>query len=553
MLATQQIGNEVTITRYTYDGEGNRIASQTNEQDAVYYVNDTSGLSMVLAETDENGNEKAFYTIGQERISLSRDGEVWYYGYDGHGDTRLLMDEAGTVTDTYRYDAWGNMLSKTGSTGNTYLYTGESFDANTGLYYLRARYMNPANGLFISMDSYQGSLYEPVTLHKYLYANANPVVYTDPTGYFSFSETQIAQTIQAELNSQVTLSFKTVMKMVNVASTSYSTTRRAVTSILEGDSAMSVMGEWLIGAISGALIGILLPIACVIPKPVMTVISVLLTVLIVPQVIEDWKNGDYDLAVAGGLQMLSSLSAIFMKCFTGDTLVATEDGDKRIDEIAVGDYVWSEDTVTGEQVLKRVSKVYVKETDHLIHIGTSTGEDIETTENHPFYTEERGWVAASELEEGETLHTEDGSVVTVTYNQDEWLREPVKVYNLEVERLHTYYVTADRVLVHNEYSVGDETPGGRKFTRHGAERANERGYSGEDIDDILDSWTNSYPQENGKIAYAKSQTYGYDVVVMDEDGETIVSVIGGNAKKGYRNTLNTIQDVIKMIKNYMNQ
>ena len=149
--------------------------------------------------------------------------------------------------------------------------------------------------------------------------------------------------------------------------------------------------------------------------------------------------------------MLSSLSAIFMKCFTGDTLVATEDGDKRIDEIAVGDYVWAEDTVTGEQVLKRVSKVYVKETDHLIYIGTSTGEDIETTKNHPFYTEERGWVAASELEEGETLHTEDGNIVTVIYNHDEWLKEPVKVYNLEVERLHTYYVTVDRVLVHNKY------------------------------------------------------------------------------------------------------
>ena len=150
--------------------------------------------------------------------------------------------------------------------------------------------------------------------------------------------------------------------------------------------------------------------------------------------------------------MLSSLSAIFMKCFTGDTLVATEDGDKRIDEIEVNDYVWAEDTVTGEQVLKRVSKVYVKETDHLIHIGTSTGEDIETTKNHPFYTEERGWVAASELEEGETLHTEDGNIVTVTYNHDEWLEEPVKVYNLEVEGLHTYYVTVDRVLVHNEYN-----------------------------------------------------------------------------------------------------
>ena len=169
--------------------------------------------------------------------------------------------------------------------------------------------------------------------------------------------------------------------------------------------------------------------------------------------------------------MLSSLSAIFMKCFTRNTLVATEDGDKRIDEIAVGDSVWAEGTVTGEQVLRRVSKVYVKETDHLIHIGTSIGEDIETTENHPFYTEERGWVAASELEEGETLHTEDGSVVTVTYNRDEWLKEPVKVYNLEVEGLHTYYVTVDRVLVHNIYGDEnninvDKSQLGKKFSEH---------------------------------------------------------------------------------------
>lgn len=43
--------------------------------------------------------------------------------------------------------------------------------------------MNPSSGIFISMDSYQGSIYDPVTLHKYLYANANPVMYTDPSGY----------------------------------------------------------------------------------------------------------------------------------------------------------------------------------------------------------------------------------------------------------------------------------------------------------------------------------------------------------------------------------
>ena len=45
--------------------------------------------------------------------------------------------------------------------------------------------MNPSTGTFISMDTYEGSIYEPDTLHKYLYANGNPVKYSDPTGNFS--------------------------------------------------------------------------------------------------------------------------------------------------------------------------------------------------------------------------------------------------------------------------------------------------------------------------------------------------------------------------------
>ena len=54
--------------------------------------------------------------------------------------------------------------------------------------------MNPGTGTFISMDSYQGSMYDPVGLHKYLYAGANPVQYTDPTGYSRLDETTVTQT-----------------------------------------------------------------------------------------------------------------------------------------------------------------------------------------------------------------------------------------------------------------------------------------------------------------------------------------------------------------------
>lgn len=45
--------------------------------------------------------------------------------------------------------------------------------------------MDTSTGRFISQDSYQGSINDPVSLHKYLYANSNPVTYSDPSGYKS--------------------------------------------------------------------------------------------------------------------------------------------------------------------------------------------------------------------------------------------------------------------------------------------------------------------------------------------------------------------------------
>ena len=75
-----------------------------------------------------------------------------FYGYDGMGSARLLTDSTGTVTDTFDYDAWGNAVNTTGTTPNLYLYRGEQYDSDLGLYYLRARYFNPLTGRFLTKD-----------------------------------------------------------------------------------------------------------------------------------------------------------------------------------------------------------------------------------------------------------------------------------------------------------------------------------------------------------------------------------------------------------------
>ena len=201
--ATVQNGVLVTEESYTYDYEGNRTSKTTHRSDGVTeyvkYINDNSSLTNVLAEIGSEGSVQAYYTIGADLISQERDGNVSVYLYDGHGSVVGLANENGKVTDTYAYDAFGNLLKSTGSTKNHYRYCGEQFDETTGLYYLRARYMDTSTGRFISQDTYQGTINAPVSLHKYLYANANPAMYSDPSGYASIMGKVVELAAKAEL------------------------------------------------------------------------------------------------------------------------------------------------------------------------------------------------------------------------------------------------------------------------------------------------------------------------------------------------------------------
>jgi len=126
------------------------------------------------------------YTYGLQRIDENQIvNNAWtpsFYGYDGFGTVRQLTNSAGSVTDSYEYDAYGNKISSTGTTANNYLYRGEQWDPDLGLYYLRARYYNPVTGRFMSRDPEDGKIKIPATLHKYLYADGDPVNGFDRTG-----------------------------------------------------------------------------------------------------------------------------------------------------------------------------------------------------------------------------------------------------------------------------------------------------------------------------------------------------------------------------------
>ena len=148
---------------------------------------------------------------GDGLIAMDRGGAKSWYLYDGHGSVRMLANGTGQTTDTWTYDAWGETTSRTGVTENDYLYAGERFDQTTELYQLRARYLDPKTGTFLSLDPYQGNRHDPASLHKYMYANANPVNNVDPTGMWTLGELGGAMAGQGILAGANGLNFWTVL------------------------------------------------------------------------------------------------------------------------------------------------------------------------------------------------------------------------------------------------------------------------------------------------------------------------------------------------------
>ena len=102
------------------------------------------------------------------------------------GDVVQLVDAAGETVASYEYDPWGNLLSKEPTDpriqGQPIRYAGYVYDAETKLYYLQARYYDPATARFISRDPDTGDEDDPITMNGYTYADGNPVMMVDADG-----------------------------------------------------------------------------------------------------------------------------------------------------------------------------------------------------------------------------------------------------------------------------------------------------------------------------------------------------------------------------------
>ena len=183
---------------YSYNADGLRTAKAVGGGTA-QFAWDVFGSNPLLL-TDGTSN----FIYGPNDIPVEQvnpDGSVSYLYADQLGSTRVLANASGTVTATYTFDAYGNTSTHTGTATTPLLFAAQFQDSESGLYYLRARYYDPATAQFLSRDplgQVSPSALSPtagagmlgssrlILQQPYGYANNNPFNATDPSGWGCF-------------------------------------------------------------------------------------------------------------------------------------------------------------------------------------------------------------------------------------------------------------------------------------------------------------------------------------------------------------------------------
>lgn len=169
---------------YTYDGDGARVSQTVNGATTTYLVDERTGPPTVWEVEPASGGYDAVLTdpTGSILGTENQTGTWAFSVVDALGNTRLEVNGSGSLIDSQNYDPWGTVSGGSGTQVDPYGFAKQIGDAATGLSYMRARYYDPATGMFLSPDPAAPSLTQPATFSPYQYAYQDPVNNLDPTG-----------------------------------------------------------------------------------------------------------------------------------------------------------------------------------------------------------------------------------------------------------------------------------------------------------------------------------------------------------------------------------
>ncbi|NER95557.1 MAG: hypothetical protein F6J86_17230 [Symploca sp. SIO1B1] len=412
-------------------------------------------------------------------------GQVLYFHYDQLGSTTLVTDARANKVSQVNYEPYG-AIAKSSLGKNTFRpkFTGKEYDSNSDLYYFGARYYNANLGSFLTPDP-ASQYFSP-----YVYGNGDPLSGIDPNGemFVTLTVIAIAAIVGAYMGGAA------VNHSLNPSSWNWSSGKTWVGIIagaaIGGASAgVGIAAEGAIAA-AGLSEGATIAAGMAVSGGVMGTMNASFTVMAggnIGDVAESFATGfamgalfaapgigqvafygmvGYDAynfianpSVGNGIQLGMDVLFMGMGAFTegefdevggcasfvAGTEVATAEGEKAIEEIAVGDTVLAYNEETGEEGEYTVTRLFTRIAPESVVV-TVGEEEVETTPEHEFYTA-NGWVEAEDLRVGDTLVRLGGKIATVTDLESR--PDSTRVYNFEVDEAHTYYVTREKFRVHN--------------------------------------------------------------------------------------------------------
>ena len=476
-----------TVT-HEYLTQSGKVMRETVRTDGTV----TSVLDFIY---DESG--KPFALVDQ----LSAQPNTYYYVLTLQGDVVKLVTESGAVAASYEYDAWGNILSQSGSMAekNPLRYRGYYYDSETGFYYLQSRYYDPATRRFINADAVVTTNINSVTsCNMFAYCGNNPIMCVDETGNSWFSSIITAVAVVA---------VAAVATVAVVASAGTVACAAAGMAAAIGASAATTAA-----ASTVATVGCYAVAAGVAACGLSDAGEALTGTNVVRDYVFKGNQGAYDdlrtglaIATAGIFELANQAEAAGISCFVAGTLVCAADGQKAIEDICTGDLVWAWDEETGTVALKPVVETYVNETAELMHIFVD-GEEIVATPTHPFYCPVKGWTDAAHLRAGDILVLVNGEYVVVEQVQHELLESPVKVYNFQVADYHTYYV-ASGVLVHNSC---------KRTSPRQMQKQVERGQAPKGVERVDTAHVSGAPNQYPHVHFTDGTSLNWDGSIHDK-------------------------------------
>jgi RHS repeat-associated protein len=178
-LRQVSLPNGMTVS-YKYDALGRRIQRTPSNGVSTNFVYD--GQDVVKDLNSDGSTVDYLNGLGVDnklRLTDSRLAGPLYFVQDHLGSTTGLTNSSGTIVAQISYDSFGN--PGTGTNLTRYTYTGREFDADSGLYYYRARWYDAKVGRFISEDpiGFGGGV------NQFRYVGNNPQNFVDPAGLYN--------------------------------------------------------------------------------------------------------------------------------------------------------------------------------------------------------------------------------------------------------------------------------------------------------------------------------------------------------------------------------